>query len=69
MELKQRDRDRAQELQEVVTKQDLDQISTQENQARINQLEQLVQTVPVTYSFCGRILTRSRRCSRGPAGL
>ena len=50
-ELRQKDRDRTQELQEVVTKQDLDKIATQENQTRINQLEQLVHTVPVTYSF------------------
>ena len=50
-DLKQRDRDRTQELQEVATKQDLDQIFIQENKARINQLEQLVQPVTVTYSL------------------
>ena len=50
-ELKQKDRDRTVELQEVVTRQDLDQVATQENQARINQLEQLVHTVPIEYSL------------------
>ena len=35
----------------MVTKQDLDKIATQENQTRINQLKQLVHTVPVTCFF------------------